>query len=85
MNIKKSGFWLAFNLLALLSVVLTACSGQSASAAEPSPVPTVKPTSLTGQTSAALKPTVQVSPSVVPGKLKVFSWWASGNDLTGSQ
>jgi glucose/mannose transport system substrate-binding protein len=83
MNHKKSGFWLAFNLVAILSVVLTACSGQSASAAEPSPVPTAKPTSLTGQTSAALKPAVQASPSAVPGKLKVFSWWASGNDLTG--
>jgi glucose/mannose transport system substrate-binding protein len=82
MNNKKSGFWLTLNLVVILSFVLTAC-GTTASAAEPSPVPMAKASAVPSQTTAALRPAPQVSPSAVTSKLTVFSWWTTGNDLTG--
>jgi ABC-type sugar transport system, periplasmic component len=79
---KKSGFWLALNLIAILSFVLTAC-GTTASAAEPTTLPISRPTAVPSQTTAALQPSPQVSPSAAASKLKVFSWWTTGNDLNG--
>ncbi len=82
MNNKKSGLWLALNLAMCLSIILTAC-GTTASAAEPSPVPLVKPTVLTKQSSAVVWPTPQVTHSAPASQLNVFSWWVTGNELNG--
>jgi glucose/mannose transport system substrate-binding protein len=80
---KKSGFWLALNLVAILSFILTAC-GTTVSATAPTSLPTSKPSVVPSKTSAALQPTPQVSPSTTASsKLKVFSWWTTGNDLNG--
>ncbi|MDR3577577.1 MAG: ABC transporter substrate-binding protein [Anaerolineaceae bacterium] len=79
---KTSGFWLVLNLVAIMSIGLTAC-GTTASAAQPSPVPTLAPSPAPSQTSAAPKPALQTSPSASAGKLSLLTWWTSGNDLTG--
>jgi predicted lipoprotein with Yx(FWY)xxD motif len=51
MKFKKSGFWLALNLVVMLSFILTAC-GSPAAAAQPTAVPTQPPAALPTTASA---------------------------------
>ena len=85
MNSTKSGFWLILTMVVILSFLLTAC-GTTASAAQPSPVPTLKPSApsaVPSQTSSVAKPASQATPSAAANKLMLFSWWTTGNDLSG--